>query len=49
MNEHVVLTSFPRGYYLKAGFYMFFGWLWASASCFGFVWAWASVFYWLLE
>jgi hypothetical protein len=26
----VILTSFPRGYYVKAGFYMFFGWLWAG-------------------
>ncbi len=26
----VVLTNFPRSYYLKAGFYLFFGWLWAS-------------------
>ena len=26
----VIMTGFPRGYYVKAGFYMFFGWLGAS-------------------
>lgn len=26
----IILTQFPRGYYFKAGFYMFFGWLWAT-------------------
>jgi hypothetical protein len=28
--HHITLTEFPKGYYMKAGFYMFFGWLWAS-------------------
>lgn len=39
MQSTPVLTGFPRAYYLKAGFYMFFGWFWASlvlTLCLGF-------------